>query len=633
MRLRLLIVSLAAAIAGTVPAGAAAGGGSFRIIEARSLFPDRAFVLSLPAEARLAASQVRVLENGKPVSGLSVTPSGGGSARQFGVVLLIDASESMQGQAISGAMAAARAFASKRARLEQLAVIAFNRRSNVLLPFTDDGPAIHAALARNPKLVYGTHIYDGVGAALKLLADAHIRAGAIVVLSDGADTGSRASEAAAAAAARAAHVRVFTVGLQSPRFEPRALRRLASDANGQYSLASSPEDLRGIYAALGSKFAREYVLSYRSAAGPGERVAVSVRVKGLPGLAVSGYETPAVDEHGGAHGGSTYEESLWHKLWASSFMMIFVAFLVASLVALAVMVIVGSRRRGTLRKRMAQFVSIPEVQDEDRPVAVLTERVEDQTERILGRTRLWGRFLDELELSGISWSPRRVVLFTFIGTFLSIWFVSLVTGSTLVALLGFVIPFAVRGVIRRKVARKRMQFAEQLPDNLQVLSSALRAGHSFIGALSVVVEDAPDPSRSEFRRVIADEQLGVSLEDALHVVVERMDSRELEQVALVAAVQRSSGGNTAEVLDRVTETIRERFELRRTVQTLTAQGRLSRWVVSILPLFLLSAITLINPGYMSALYGSGGGRIALVVAALMVIGGSLVIKRIVNIKV
>ena len=628
MRLRLLIIGLAAAIAGAVPAGAAAAA-PFRLVQARSPFPERAFVLSLPAETRLSAGQVRVLENGRPVSDLSLTPSGGGSVRQFGVVLVIDASDSMQGRAIDGAMAAARAFASKRARQEQLAVIAFNRSPNVLLHFTGDGAAIKAALARQPKLAYGTHIYDAVGAALKLLDEAHIRAGAIILLSDGADTGSRAGEAAAAAAARAAHVRVFTVGLQSPRFKPRALRRLAADANGQYSLASSPGRLRAIYAALGSKFAREYVLSYRSAAGPGERVAVAVRVKGLPGLAVSGYVTPNFE----GHSSSTYHESVWHRLWASSLTMIFVAFLVASLVALAVMVIVGSRRRGTLRKRMAQFVSIPEVQDEERPVGLLSDRVEEETERLLGRTRLWGRFLDELELSGITWSPRRIVLFTFIGTFLSIWFLSLVTGSTLVALFGLVIPFAVRGVIRRKVARKRKQFSEQLPDNLQVLSSALRAGHSFIGALSVVVEDAPDPSRSEFRRVIADEQLGVPLEDALHVVVERMDSRELEQVALVAAVQRSSGGNTAEVLDRVTETIRERFELRRTVQTLTAQGRLSRWVVSILPLFLLSAITLINPGYMSSLYGSGGGRIALAVAALMVFAGSLVIKRIVNIKV
>src|SRR5205823_1859715 len=255
---------------------------------------------------------------------------------------------------------------------------------------------------------------------------------------------------------------------------------------------------------------------------------------------------------------------------------------------------------------------IPKPPEEERPTAVLTDRVEEGTERLLRRTQWWGRFLDELELAGITWSPRRIILFTFIGTFIIIWFLSLVTGSLLVALLGLAIPFVVRAFIRRKVARKRQLFAEQLPDNLQVLASALRAGHSFIGALSVVVEDAPEPSRSEFRRVIADEQLGVPLEDALHVVVERMESRELEQVALVAAVQRNSGGNTAEVLDRVTETIRERFELRRLVRTLTAQGRLSRWVVSLLPVFLLTVITLMNPSYMHVLYSSSTGRIALV---------------------
>jgi tight adherence protein B len=324
---------------------------------------------------------------------------------------------------------------------------------------------------------------------------------------------------------------------------------------------------------------------------------------------------------------------VWKKLWASSLTMILIAFIEASLVALTVMVLMGSRRRGTLRKRMAQFVSIPGDAEEERPSAMLSERVEDGTEKILGRTPWWGRFLDELELAGITWSPRRLVLFTFIGTFLSIWFLSLLFSSKLIALLGLAVPFAVRGYVRHRVARKRAQFAEQLPDNLQVLASAMRAGHSFIGALSVVVDDAPEPSRSEFRRVIADEQLGVPLEDALHVVVERMESRELEQVALVAAVQRNSGGNTAEVLDRVTETIRERFELRRMVKTLTAQGRLSRWIVSLLPVFLLTVITLINPGYMHVLFASGGGRLALVFAAFMVIAGSLVIKRIVNIKV
>ena len=161
----------------------------------------------------------------------------------------------------------------------------------------------------------------------------------------------------------------------------------------------------------------------------------------------------------------------------------------------------------------------------------------------------------------------------------------------------------------------------------------MRAGHSFIGALAVVVDDSAEPSASEFRRVVADEQFGVPLEDALASVVERMDNRDLAQVALVAALQRETGGNTAEVLERVTETIRERFELRRLVKTLTAQGRMSRWIVSALPVLLLAAISALNPRYMSPLFSHSLGRVLLVVAAVMVVSGSLVIKRIVDIKV
>ena len=112
-----------------------------------------------------------------------------------------------------------------------------------------------------------------------------------------------------------------------------------------------------------------------------------------------------------------------------------------------------------------------------------------------------------------------------------------------------------------------------------------------------------------------------------------MESRELEQVALVGALQRETGGNTAEVLDRVTDTIRERFELRRTVQTLTAQGRMSRWVLTFLPISLLLLITAINPGYMHVMYATTGGKAVLVLAAISVTAGSFVIKRIVNIKV
>jgi len=112
-----------------------------------------------------------------------------------------------------------------------------------------------------------------------------------------------------------------------------------------------------------------------------------------------------------------------------------------------------------------------------------------------------------------------------------------------------------------------------------------------------------------------------------------MENRDLEQVAVVAALQHETGGNTAEVLDRVTDTIRERSELRRLVQTLTAQGRMSRWIVSALPVILLVLITLINPRYMQPLFTTTIGHALLFVAIVMVVAGSLVIKRIVNIRV
>jgi tight adherence protein B len=282
---------------------------------------------------------------------------------------------------------------------------------------------------------------------------------------------------------------------------------------------------------------------------------------------------------------------------------------------------------------MAEFVSIraPRVEG-DANLGRVGSRVLVGAERSLEATKWWARFNETLELAEIRTSAFRIALWTLAGTLLAMWVLVLI-GSVWFAILGLGVPLVVRSVIFRKLERRRKLFGEQLPDNLQVLASALRAGHSFVGALSVVIDDADDPSRTEFRRVVADEQLGIPLEDAIRSVVKRMGNEDLEQVALVAALQRQTGCNMAEVLERVTETIRERFELRRMVHTLTAQGRMSRWIVTALPIGLLLAISLINPEYTRPLFASTGGRVALMVGSVMLVAGSLVIKRIVNLKV
>jgi tight adherence protein B len=161
----------------------------------------------------------------------------------------------------------------------------------------------------------------------------------------------------------------------------------------------------------------------------------------------------------------------------------------------------------------------------------------------------------------------------------------------------------------------------------------MRAGHSFVGALAVVVADAPEPTRRELQRVVADDQLGVPPEESMREAARRMASDDLDQVALVAELQREVGGNMAEVLDTVVETIRERFDLRRLIQTLTAQGRLARWIVSLLPVAVALAVALINPGYLNPLFSSTGGQIVIAICVLMIVSGSLIIKKIINIKV
>jgi tight adherence protein B len=285
-----------------------------------------------------------------------------------------------------------------------------------------------------------------------------------------------------------------------------------------------------------------------------------------------------------------------------------------------------------VRRRLSEFVSVDEPEAGRRASASLTDSVLTSAERSLERTRWWAQFKEELEIAEIRMPAVQIVVLTVIGTIAFAWFVSVVTGSAAFALFALGIPLLVRTYVKQQLARKRKAFGEQLPQNLQMLSSALRAGHSFVGGLSVVVEDAEEPSRREFRRVIADEQLGVPLEDALETVVRRMASDDLQQVALVAALHRETGGNTAEVLDRVNEVVRSRIELRQRVRTLTAQGRLSRWIVTFLPVSLALILSTLNPGYMSPLFTHTVGRALLVLAAIMVVAGSLAIKKIVEIE-
>jgi tight adherence protein B len=617
-------VLLVVAVGCVCAAAAAADTGSVSVTPvARLRFPDRGFLVGFPTGRQLTSGDIVVRENGRLVRNPSFVPAEKSTA-SLGVVLVIDASNSMQGLPLRDALAAGRLFAEQFAHGEKVGVLTFNDRSNVVQRPTGDSTALRSALGTLPGTREGTHIYDALAQALLLLRSAHVAAGSIVLLSDGADTGSATHETELVTRAQRARVRIFTVGLHSTSFRPGPLQLLARATHAAYAEASGSRELESIYAQIGRRLASEYLLRYRSESDSGTNVVVTLSVRHV-GMSTFAYSAPKLGVV------SPFHRSVFERFWASTASLLLIALLGAGLAAGGVLAFVKAPS-STITDRIGAFTSRSATEDddsEDKPR--VSSRLFGSTERSLSRTRWWTRFREELAIADVKYSAEQILAAAIIGTLL-VGFL-LYAAAPVFSIFGLLVPPAVYSLCQRVVSRVRRRFEDQLPDNLQVLASALRAGHSFVGALSVVANDASEPSKREFTQVVADEQLGVPLERSLREVARRMANNDLEQVALVAELQHQAGGNMAEVLDRVVETIRGRSDLRRLVRTLTAQGRLARWILTFLPVALGAVISLANPSYMAPLFTTTGGQVAIAIAISMIVTGSFVIKKIINIKV
>jgi tight adherence protein B len=625
---RRVLASLGAllALAAAAPAQAAAAAGLAEVAGAR--FPERVYALSLPREQVLGPGQVELRENGRALSPVAVTPATGASAYRFGVVLAVDASPSMRGRPLRGAIAAARAFVAHRVIGQPIAIVTFAADVRVIQPFTTDAAAIDRALSALTVMHGGTRLLDGVSESIGMIQAAQIGSGSVIVLSDGSAGVSHSDLAHVSAAARAANARVFGVGLNSSNGDFGVLNLVAAETRGEFSPANSLRDLARVYDRLGSQLSQQYLVRYRTAASPGRTVRVDVRVAGVPGVATATYVAPVTTRP---------QPAPFHRRPADGLVLSPLAALAACLLAGALLAFALwlplRPRRPSLRLRMASYVAAPEPEREPKRATPLSARMRQGAERSLEKSTWGASFREKLDLAGIAVPAEQLLIWIVLGTLGLLVLLPIVAGTPIAGLAAFGVPIGSYVVIENRVARQRRRFTEQLPDTLMMIASAMRAGHSFGGALAAVVPDAPEPTRTELQRVIADEQLGVPLDEALAIVVRRMESADFEQVALVATLQRETGGNTAEVLERVNIAVRQRLTLRRLVNTLTAQGRMSRWVLTALPLVLLALITAVNPDYARPLYETSTGHVLLGGAAVMVCAGSMVIKKIVTIKV
>jgi len=194
------------------------------------------------------------------------------------------------------------------------------------------------------------------------------------------------------------------------------------------------------------------------------------------------------------------------------------------------------------------------------------------------------------------------------------------------AVLGFV-PF---GLLSFKRSRRINSFNSGLAEAIDMMGRALRAGHSMTAAINIVAEQSLEPVRSEFNEVFKQQNFGLPLRDAMNQMLDRVPSQDLRVLVTGMLVQKETGGNLAEILDRISNTIRERMKIQGEIKTHTAQGRMTGWILCMLPVVMLIVINMINPGYSKVLVDTPIGQTLSYIGGFLLITGGVIIRQIIN---
>lgn len=297
----------------------------------------------------------------------------------------------------------------------------------------------------------------------------------------------------------------------------------------------------------------------------------------------------------------------------------------------------SSKKTKTVQSRLdsALATETPEVQN-----LVVDLRKDDQVSSIpwlnqkLTHLELTPYLRKILDQANLDWSAGRLLSMS--GAFFVIPAVVIhyrFASIPLTLLVGVVLGLAPFAFVYFKRGKRFSQFEQGLPEALDLMVSGLRAGHSLIAAMGLVGRECPDPVGGEFKICFEEQNYGLELKNALDNLTERVPLQDIKIVATAITIQKESGGNLAEVLDKTAYIIRERFRLKRNVQTHTAQGRLTGWILTLLPIALGFAIYAINPTMMSILWTREIGVKLLWASSAMTIVGGLIIRKIVNMEV
>lgn len=590
------------------------------------------------AEGRiLEASELTVREDGTPVDGLTVTPLLESDPTAVGVVLAVDVSGSTAGPPIEAARTAAVSFAEEVTGAGgQVGVVSFGPDARLIAPLTTDAAVLRTAIA-GLEAAGETALYDGVALAAGTLADFEGLRN-IIVFSDGADTVSALTLDAAVAAAADAETPVTTVALATDALDPEAILAIAQGTGGQVIEAVDTTSLAGAFDAAAEAIASQYVVTY--VAAPAESEDLELTVAATLGAATAEDTLTVVNPRRTVSSGPApapvaappvppTPEVLWVGLAATFLALV----LLLGMVVSAVREESGSRR---LQRRLGAYSRGGRARSRGRDLDA-TE-LSRRAGAVMGHLPRPAGFDAALQqrIDRAAW-PLRANEFLAIQLGASLvgalvgWALS---GAAFVGVVGLAVGWFVPRVILDRTVRKRSDaFLEQLPDTLGLLAGSLKAGYGLVQAVDTVVRETPAPTSEEFGRVLTETRLGMPLPEALEGMAERTGNEDFGWVVMAINIQSQVGGNLAQLLETVSATLRDRAQLRRQVRSLSAEGKLSAYVLLGMVPALGFYMSLVNPAYVRLLWTTSMGRTMSMVGLALLGVGVVGIKKVITIDV
>ncbi|WP_426244142.1 type II secretion system F family protein [Nocardioides sp. LHG3406-4] len=595
-------------------------------------------LVSVPPDSDIDLSSAEVTIDGAAADATAKRAAGSTTVRRTSV-LAIDTSNSMRGARFAAAKAAALVYLDTLPADVYVGIVTFDSDVSTPLSPTLDRDAARGVidkLSLRPK----TRLYDGVLAGVEMAGTEGQRS--LLVLSDGADT-SRTEISAVQSAISDAEVLTDVVSLEQAGDAVEPLSLMAAAGDGQVISADSGA-LADTFSAEADVLARQVLVTANvpaSVTATDATVAVSLQA-GATTLTAEIFAPvrertakPATTPLPSPPGtDSAIQIPLWGVYTGVGLVGIgllgFISMLVLSL---------GRPAELTAAERVVQYAAAggrgptpAERKQAEQPLA----QAKGAAAGVLSRNKsLEQRIARRLDAAGSGFLPSEWLLLH-AGIVVGAGLLGLLVGrgnivlGLVFLLLGVLVPWVWLGMMKK---RRYKAFNAALPDTLQLISGSLAAGLSLAQSIDTIVREGGEPVATEFRRVLVETRLGVNIDDALEGVAERFDSKDFSWVVMAIRIQRQVGGNLAELLDTVAGTIREREYLRRQVLSLSAEGRLSAWVLGLLPPLFMVYLLLTQPDYFGVMFTSPLGWLMMGGAAVALAVGAFWMSRLVKVEV